>query len=39
MTGGFLSAAIAAPVMLAVAGGFVYWFTARQDRADRQQAR
>lgn len=34
MTGGFLTAAIVAPLMLAAAGGFVYWFTAQQDRHD-----
>lgn len=36
MTSGFLSAAIIAPLMLAAAGGFVYWFTAQQDRHDRK---
>jgi hypothetical protein len=34
MTGGFLSAALVAPLMLAAAGGFVFWFTAWQDRHD-----
>lgn len=34
MTSGFLSAVIIAPLLLAVAGGFVYWYTAQQDRHD-----
>jgi hypothetical protein len=39
MTGGFLSAAIIAPLMLMVAAGFVYWFTGRQDRHDAPERR
>ena len=34
MTGGFVSAAIIAPLLLAAAGGFVYWYTGQQDRHD-----
>lgn len=33
----FVSAAVVAPLMLAAAGGFVYWFTGRQDRADAER--
>lgn len=34
MTGEFLSAAIVAPLLLAAASGFIYWYTAQQDRHD-----
>lgn len=39
MTDGFFWLQLAAPVAVLAAGGFVYWFTARQDRAGAERGR
>jgi hypothetical protein len=39
MTDGFAWLQLAAPFAVLAAGGFIYWFTARQDRAEAARRR